>query len=124
MKPYYLLLVMGTTFAVLKYALIPTVRRLMTRTSAKTSIKLNAALACFGWIQGVTLVLMTSAAILCLLLFGIEHFGGKTPDRISRVIHALQSLRQDLVNVSTTWSWMVLILLVFGLLLYAYRRGR
>lgn len=124
MKLHYLVVVSVLLFAFLRYYAIPRVRKLRKGAPPTRSIKLSAWLACLGWIQGAMLLTAYSGGLLLLFLLLSGCISGSTPTRISSTIKMLQGLHSAMAHLTSDWSLFAVLLILFGLALYSYRRGR
>jgi hypothetical protein len=124
MSLFHFLLAGLGVFALLQFLLIPRVRHRLRIDRTVTAIPRAALLAVLGWVRGVALVTTLTTAALLLVVAVLGRFGGATAADLGPVIERLHAWRDRLVGFGPYWGSGVLLLLVVGLGIYAYRSSK
>jgi hypothetical protein len=124
MNLLHLLLAGLGVFALLQFLAIPLVRHRLRIDRTLTAIPRAALLAVLGWVRGVVLVATLTTAALLLVVTVLGQLGGATAADLVPVIATLHAWRDWLVGFGPYWGSAVLLLLVLGLGIHAYRSSK
>ena len=124
MKLFPFFLVNLAAFAVLHFAWIPSAERRLRVDRSMATIRRAGLLSILGLARSVFLVATLTTALLIVILFILSMQGGISVGEVTSAIETIHRWRTLLMSVGPVWGWIVLVLLVLSLGIYARRSGR
>ena len=111
-------------FAVLSWFLIPLVRRRLLHDRTASSVSRAAVLALLGFLRTTALVVTVTTAATAAAIWLLGQSGVLSLGLLASAVDMAQAVRAQLSSLNVVWSGIVLSVLVVGLALHSWRRGK